>query len=155
MHVSRSIRHEQNVLVIQPYVKWGPKKSVVTPDIQMKEAEALIKSLDTWSIQHSMKVGLLNYDKSSFFGKGKIAELKEMLHQFMMKDKKVLPFGMLRLIHQGLFSTRFSVAGHLRLRQSKCADIPTEKSARRSIECAGYGPILGGDTNSARACDQP
>lgn len=90
MHVSRSIRHEQNVLVIQPYIKWGPRKSVVKPDIQLKEAEALINSLDTWSIQQSIKVGLLNYEKNTFFGKGKIAELRDLLQKFASSANRVI-----------------------------------------------------------------
>lgn len=89
MHVTRNIRHEQNVLIIQPYIKWGPTKSVVKPEVQLQEAEALINSLDTWSIQQSMKVGLLSYDKNTFFGRGKIAEIRKMLVKFAESDKKV------------------------------------------------------------------
>lgn len=90
MHVSRSIRHEQNVLVIQPYIKWGPRKSVVKPDVQLKEAEALIKSLDQWNIQQTLKIPLLNYDKRTFFGKGKIAELHTLVKQLAAANKKVI-----------------------------------------------------------------
>lgn len=81
MHVSRSIRNEQNVLVIQPYIKWGPKRSVIPAEIQLQEAEALIRSLDTWSIQQSLKIGLTTFDRHTFFGKGKLVELKDLVQQ--------------------------------------------------------------------------
>lgn len=81
MHVSRSIRNEQNVLVIQPYIKWGPKKSVIPAEIQLQEAEALIRSLDTWSIQQSLKIGLTTFDMQTFFGKGKLVELRNLVQQ--------------------------------------------------------------------------
>lgn len=89
MHVSRSIRYEQNVLIIQPYIKWGPRKSTVKPDVKLREAEALIKSLDTWSIQKSMKVGLLTLHEVSFFGRGKIAEIVEMLQEHAKTGNRV------------------------------------------------------------------
>lgn len=81
MHVSRSIHHEQNVLIIQPYIKWGPNRSVVPVALQLEETEALIKSLDNWNIHESIKVGLLNFDKHTFFGKGKLEELRKMVHR--------------------------------------------------------------------------
>lgn len=81
MHVSRSIQNEQNVLVIQPYIKWGPKKSVVPADIQLQEAEALIRSLDTWAIHQSLTIGLTSFDRQTFFGKGKLIELRDLVRQ--------------------------------------------------------------------------
>lgn len=75
MHVVKSIRNDQNVLIIQPYIKWGPKKSPTPPDLKLQEAEALIRSLDKWSIEETVKVGLLNFDKKTFFGKGQLEEL--------------------------------------------------------------------------------
>lgn len=66
------------MLVIQPYIKWGPKKSTVSPDIKLKETEDLIRSLDTWNISHSIKVPLITFDKKSFFGRGKMDDLRKL-----------------------------------------------------------------------------
>ena len=39
------------VLVIQPYVKWGPsKKKNTTPDLQLDEATSLIGTLTRWQV---------------------------------------------------------------------------------------------------------
>lgn len=79
---SRSIKSEQNVLIIQPYIKWGPKKSDVSPDIKLQEAEDLIRSLDTWHITESIKVPLLGFGKKTFFGRGKLDELKKLPNKY-------------------------------------------------------------------------
>lgn len=76
MNVTQSIQSEQNVLLIQPYVKWGPKKSKTTPDMKLLEAEDLIRSLETWTIRESVKVGLESFDNKYFFGRGKMEELR-------------------------------------------------------------------------------
>lgn len=86
MHVTRNIHNEQNVLIIQPYIKWGPSKSVVKPDVKLLEAEDLIRSLDTWKIQESMKVGLETFDKKSLFGKGKLEELQKLIKKYQVND---------------------------------------------------------------------
>lgn len=88
MHVSRSIQHEQNVLVIQPYIKWGPRKSAVPVDLRLQEAKDLIKSLDNWNIQDSIKVGLLNIQNKSYFGKGKLTELRNAIHRYNEESGK-------------------------------------------------------------------
>lgn len=80
----RSIQSEENILVLQPYIKWGPKKSNVSPDIKLQEAEDLIRSLDTWDISQSIKVPLVGFGKKTFFGRGKIDELKKLVK----KDKE-------------------------------------------------------------------
>lgn len=74
----RSIRSEENILIIQPYIKWGPQKSNVSPDIKLQEAEDLIRSLDAWKITESVKVPLVGFAKRTFFGRGKIDELKQL-----------------------------------------------------------------------------
>lgn len=82
MNVTQSIRSEQNVLIIQPYVKWGPKKSNVTPDMKLIEAEDLIRSLETWTIRESVKVGLESFDSHQLFGRGKSEELKQLSRKY-------------------------------------------------------------------------
>lgn len=86
-----SIRSEENILVIQPFIKWGPGKSNVSPDIKLKEAEDLIRSLDTWSITQSIKVPLIGFGKRTFFGRGKLDELRTSVKRYNgIIDKKVV-----------------------------------------------------------------
>lgn len=82
MHVTKHIPSDQNVLIIQPYVKWGPRKSRTTPDIKLQESEDLIRSLDTWSISESVKVGLETFDKTRLFGRGKLEELRLLSRKY-------------------------------------------------------------------------
>lgn len=78
----RSIRSEENILVLQPYIKWGPQKSNISPDIKLQEAEDLIRSLDAWRITESIKVPLVGFAKRTFFGRGKIDELKQIARKY-------------------------------------------------------------------------
>lgn len=90
MHVTDSLRCDQNVLIIQPYIKWGSEKSATTPDLKLQEAECLIRSLDTWSIRESVTVGLESFDKPSLFGRGKLKELMQMAKKYNNNlEKKV------------------------------------------------------------------
>lgn len=79
---TNSIRSEENILILQPYIKWGPKMSNVSPDIKLQEAEDLIRSLDTWNITESVKVPLLGFGKRTFFGTGKLKELKTISKRY-------------------------------------------------------------------------
>lgn len=78
----KSIQCEENVIVIQPYIKWGPKKSTVSPEIKLQEAEDLIRSLDTWNIVNSIKVPMVGFGKRTFFGSGKLDELKRQVKMY-------------------------------------------------------------------------
>lgn len=80
--VRKSIQSEENVLVIQPYIKWGPKKSNISVDIKLQESKDLINSLDTWKIVQSIKVPLIGFGKKTFFGRGKTDELRTLIKQF-------------------------------------------------------------------------
>lgn len=82
MGMRKSIQCEENVLVIQPYIKWGPNKSNISADIKLKEAEDLVNSLDTWNIVESIKVPLIGFGKRTFFGTGKISELKYQVKRY-------------------------------------------------------------------------
>ena len=70
------------VFIIQPYVKWGPKKrEITTPDLMMEEAVALIDSLPKWTCIDSLKVPLLSLGKKQLFGSGKLETLKKQIRQ--------------------------------------------------------------------------
>ncbi|XP_055633715.1 putative GTP-binding protein 6 [Toxorhynchites rutilus septentrionalis] len=79
MHVQTKLQSEQNVLIIQPYVKWGPKKSASQPEHQLQEAEALVRSVPKWSVEHGMMVALESLDKKHLFGSGKLDEIKSAI----------------------------------------------------------------------------
>ncbi|XP_055377414.1 putative GTP-binding protein 6 [Condylostylus longicornis] len=78
MNVLRNTDFE-NVLVIQPYEKRNKMES--KPNLQLLEAESLIKSLPHWSVSHSLIVPLETLEKKQLFGKGKLEELKILLKQ--------------------------------------------------------------------------
>lgn len=85
-----SIQSEEDVLVIQPFIKWGPQKTDISPDIKLQEAEDLIRSLDTWCITESIKVPLIGFGKRTFFGRGKLDELRNLIKSHNgIADKKV------------------------------------------------------------------
>lgn len=85
-----SIRSEENILIIQPYIKWGPQKSNISPDIKLQESEDLIRSLDAWKITESIKVPLVGFAKRTFFGRGKVDELRRLTNRYNYDlDQKV------------------------------------------------------------------
>lgn len=61
------------VMVIQPYIKWGPsKKKNTTPELQLNEAVALIETLSGWKVVDKTVISLTSFNKKSFFGKGNL-----------------------------------------------------------------------------------
>lgn len=74
------------VLIIQPYIKWGPKKKeFTTPDLMLEEAKALIDSLPKWTCVDAIKVPTETLAKKRVFGTGKFDTLKEQIR----KDVKI------------------------------------------------------------------
>lgn len=83
MHVvNQKLLNIQNVIVLQPYVKWGPKKRRdVKPENQLAEAESLIRTLN-WNVGERIKVPIDNsLNRSMIFGTGKLDELKQIINQ--------------------------------------------------------------------------
>lgn len=89
MNVTSKLLNQHNVLVIQPYIKWGPNKSITSPELKLEEAEALVRSIPTWNIQQSLKVPLESLNKKLIFGKGKMEEIKQILIQLRGAGKTV------------------------------------------------------------------
>ncbi|XP_050085584.1 putative GTP-binding protein 6 [Anopheles aquasalis] len=79
MHVTKRILNAQNVVIIQPYIKWGPRKSVTKPELLLQEAEALVRSLPRWNTALSLKVPVETLEKRQLFGSGKLEELKAVI----------------------------------------------------------------------------
>ncbi|KAJ6600661.1 putative GTP-binding protein 6 [Pseudolycoriella hygida] len=89
MNTTRNILNIQNVIVLQPYVKWGARKSATKPELALQEAEALVRSIPTWTVEHSVKVPLESLEKQSVFGKGKLAELKSLIQELRRSGKRI------------------------------------------------------------------
>ncbi|KAH8383381.1 hypothetical protein KR009_008262 [Drosophila setifemur] len=83
MRISRDIASAQQVLILQPYVKWSAKRqntpSDVRPEDQLAEASALINSLPNWQVAKALKVPLESLEKKTLFGSGKLMELKTLV----------------------------------------------------------------------------
>uniref|UniRef100_A0A182VQI4 Hflx-type G domain-containing protein n=1 Tax=Anopheles minimus TaxID=112268 RepID=A0A182VQI4_9DIPT len=79
MHVTKQILNVQHVVIIQPYIKWGPRKNPTKPELLLQEAEALVRSLPRWNIELSMKIPVETLDKRQLFGSGKLDELKNII----------------------------------------------------------------------------
>lgn len=90
MHVTKNILNEQNVFIIQPYIKWGPKKSITSPDLKLQEAEALVRSLPNWTICDQIVVPLESLDKRALFGVGKLDEIKLALQKIRASGNVVI-----------------------------------------------------------------
>ncbi|XP_017104664.2 putative GTP-binding protein 6 [Drosophila bipectinata] len=83
MRITRDIATSQQVLILQPYVKWAAKRQPsltdVRPDDQLAEASALVHSLPNWQVAKALKVPLESLEKKTLFGSGKLAELKALV----------------------------------------------------------------------------
>ncbi|XP_015599505.1 putative GTP-binding protein 6 [Cephus cinctus] len=65
------------VFVVQPYIKWGrDKKRNTTPELQLAEAEALIRTLPNWSVVERSFAPLLSLQKKRLLGSGSLETLK-------------------------------------------------------------------------------
>lgn len=74
------------VLVIQPYIKWGAKKDRDTPPaIKLEESKSLVHTLADWKVVDEMQVGLTSYRKHSFFGPGNL----DLIAEKVRKNKQI------------------------------------------------------------------
>ncbi|VEN61320.1 unnamed protein product [Callosobruchus maculatus] len=70
---------EHKCLVIQPYVKWGPQKLTISPDEQLEEAVALIKTLPRWTVKDTIKIPLETLDRKTLFKSGNLEKLTKLV----------------------------------------------------------------------------
>lgn len=88
MHVvTQKILNQQRVLLIQPYIKWGPRKAAVNPELQLAEAESLVRTLPRWTVELSLKIPVESMEKRMIFGSGKLEEIRELIHS--SRDKGI------------------------------------------------------------------
>ncbi|XP_036788497.2 putative GTP-binding protein 6 [Manis pentadactyla] len=70
----------QRVCVVHPEVKWGPGKPRLTrAEWQVAEAEALVHTLDGWSVVERMVVPTKTPDGKLIFGRGTLQHLTERI----------------------------------------------------------------------------
>lgn len=74
------------VLVVQPYIKWGKrKKTNTTPELQLNEAVALVRTLPNWKVIATKVISLMSFDKPTIFGQGNLDSLAE----FVISNKNI------------------------------------------------------------------
>lgn len=90
MHVvTEKILNQQNVLLILPYIKWGPRKTAAKPENQLAEAESLVRTLPNWNVEISLKVPVESMERKMLFGSGKLDEIKEMMQRSKENGKEI------------------------------------------------------------------
>lgn len=113
MRVQKRLQNEQNVFIIQPYIKWGPKKSSSKPEHQLQEAEALVRSIPKWTVEHTLKVPLESLDKKHLFGVGKLEEIKTCLQNLQSSGTLItcvfISKGTLSLAQKQLLEQHFNL----------------------------------------------
>ena len=68
---------QEQVLVIQPFVRFGSMvKTDTNHDLMLAESIALVKTLN-WKVADHMVVGLSSFQKKKLFGSGKLKLLEE------------------------------------------------------------------------------
>lgn len=75
------LKEIHNCFIIQPYVKWGPKKLSVTPEEQLEEAVALINTLPSWKVEGTVFIPLESLEKNRLFGSGNMEKLSKMIRK--------------------------------------------------------------------------
>lgn len=66
-------------LVIQPYVKWGPKKLNISSEEQLSEAIALIHTLPGWTVENTVIVPLDTLERKALFKSGSMNKIKSLV----------------------------------------------------------------------------
>lgn len=114
MHVvTQNVLNQQNVFLIQPYIKWGPRKAALKPEQQLAEAESLVRTLPNWKVAISLKVPVESMDKRTLFGSGKLEELAEIVKDSRRKGTPIsrlfVSKGMLTMWQKGFLEETLGV----------------------------------------------
>lgn len=62
-------------------MKWGPRKLPISPEEQLEEAIALVKTLPFWTVQGTMRIPLETLEKKKMFGSGNMVKLVQMIRE--------------------------------------------------------------------------
>lgn len=77
-----TVSSEHRMFILQPYVKWGrDKKRNTSPELQMAEATALIRTLPNWCVVGAKYAPLLTLQKKNLLGTGAMTDLKRQISQ--------------------------------------------------------------------------
>jgi hypothetical protein len=70
---------KQRLFLIQPRIKWGPRRNhLTTPALQMEENMTLVETLD-WQVVDSIILPVDSYDSAHVFGKGNFEKLQDLI----------------------------------------------------------------------------
>lgn len=73
---------ERGVVVLQPWVKWGPQmRQDTTPELLLDEAVALVETLPGFKVRHKEVVPMRSIDKKAVFGPGQLERLHTKVKQ--------------------------------------------------------------------------
>lgn len=112
--------------IVQPYIKWGSGKVTnTTPELQLDEAEALVKTLPDWSVVDKICVPLLTLQKSKLFGKGNFEKLRTLFHSNRNINALFVSKNILRPIQVKELQVSFAnlQINHINLKISQYEDI--------------------------------
>jgi len=74
--------NEQGVVVLQPWVKWGPQmRQDTTPELLLDEAVTLVETLPGFKVRAKEIVPVKNFDSKSVFGPGQLERLCTQVNQ--------------------------------------------------------------------------
>lgn len=108
MHLFPGIRNQ--VVIVQPFVKWGPKKNeLTTPDLMLEEAKALIDSLPNWKCIDTLKVPVESLEKKNVFGSGQFESLQKKIVKNPNISAVFVNVNLLRGIQRKELTTAFRV----------------------------------------------
>ncbi|XP_066258973.1 putative GTP-binding protein 6 [Euwallacea similis] len=75
------IKQAHKCLIIQPFVKWGPKKLPISPEEQLSEAVALINTLQAWVVKDTVTVPLDTLDSKALFKSGSMDRIRDIVQE--------------------------------------------------------------------------
>ena len=103
-----TVAGSHRVFIIQPYIKWGPDKiNNTTPELQLAEAEALVKTLPRWEVVDKKIVPLLSLQKKTLVGSGGLDDLKKRIRSCNFVTAIFISTNMLRLMQIGELQKEF------------------------------------------------
>lgn len=74
--------NEQGVVVLQPWVKWGPQmRQDTTPELLLDEAVALVETLPGFKVKHKEVVPVRSLGSKAVFGSGQLERLHTKIKQ--------------------------------------------------------------------------
>lgn len=149
------------IFVIQPNVKWGPKKKWnTTSHLQLAEAVTLSETVPDWEVVEKVILNCVSLDKKFLFGSGNLKKIKEIINRNPTISAVFISTYMLTALQNKSLEKEFKLPiydrymvvlqifqDHARTKQAKLqialAEIPYLRSKIREVEefpeQTGYG----------------